>query len=190
MRLHRSDSIGAVLSLVTCLNLPGADSQPQLLANPSTGTYILIDKSHAPPADRLSITSDIPANIQRYADINANFFVGSQPVDSSAIRIVVTSDCDGNETNVIPSVELNEGTISIKLNQTEHYLPHSDDSGKVLRTTDAMLSALRGVCGSFGGLRGCYCVDFWGVWSVVSERYQQKSRLIYGFGSVSCRDYR
>jgi hypothetical protein len=101
MRLHRSDSIGAVLSLVTCLNLPGADSQPQLLANPSTGTYILIDKSHAPPADRLSITSDIPANIQRYADINANFFVGSQPVDSSAIRIVVTSDCDGNETNVI-----------------------------------------------------------------------------------------
>jgi hypothetical protein len=72
----------------------------------------------------------------------------------------------------------------------KHYLPHSDDSGKVLRTTDAMLSALRGVCGSFGGLRGCYCVDFWGVWSVVSERYQQKSRLIYGFGSVSCRDYR
>lgn len=111
-------------------------------------------------------------------------------MDSSAIRIVVTSDCDGNETNVIPSVELNEGTISIKLNQTEHYLPHSGDSGKVLRTTDAMLSALRGVCGSFGGLRGCYCVDFWGVWSVVSERYQQKSRLIYGFGSVSCRDYR
>jgi hypothetical protein len=38
---------------------------------------------------------------------------------------------------------------------------------------------LRGVCGLFGGLRGCYCVDFGGVWSVVSKRYQRKSRLIF-----------
>ncbi len=66
-------------------------------------------------------------------------------------------------------------TLAIR-DPLKHYLPHSDDSGKVLRTTDAdaMLSALRGVCESFGGLRGCYCVDFCGVWSVVSERYQQK----------------
>eukprot|EP00804_Cyclotella_cryptica_P010185 CCRYP_013813-RA/>CCRYP_013813-RA protein AED:0.38 eAED:0.38 QI:0/-1/0/1/-1/1/1/0/702 len=99
---------------------PTAHCENRLIANPSTGTNILFDDSlFAVSVSRISITSNIPVTIQRYADTDGNFVVGSQPVSASDVRVVVTSDCDTTETSVIPTVELDEGSIDVKLNVTE-----------------------------------------------------------------------
>ncbi|KAL7502026.1 hypothetical protein ACHAXN_000245, partial [Cyclotella atomus] len=66
-----------------------------------------------PAAGRLTITSDIPVNIQRYADVDASFIDGGQPVSGANVQVVVTSDCDSPE--FVPSVAFDNvtGTLDI-----------------------------------------------------------------------------
>lgn len=99
----------------------GLCQHDQLVPNPSDGTTIVIDESLGntyPYGGRLSITSDIPVNIQRYADVDAQFVDGSQPVTAADVRVVITSDC--SDTIDLPTVELNNetGTINVKWNAT------------------------------------------------------------------------
>jgi hypothetical protein len=89
--------------------------QSDLIANPSTGTFILSQESinTYPAAGRLTITSDIPVNIQRYADVDASIVDGRQPVSGANVQVVVTSDCDSPE--FVPSVAFDNvtGTLDI-----------------------------------------------------------------------------
>lgn len=120
---HRSVSSRVALSLwggVLLIEWPIAHCENQLIANPSTGTTILVDDSlDTVSENRISVTSDIPVTIQRYADVDGRFVVGSQPVSASDVRVVVTSDCDTSETSVVPTVELDVGSIVVKLNVTQ-----------------------------------------------------------------------
>jgi hypothetical protein len=103
--------------------LQAGQCEDQLTPNPSDGTTVVINESLGntyPYGGRLSITSDIPVNIQRYADVDAQFVDGSHPVTAGDVRVVVTSDCDVSETTDLPTVELDNetGTINVKWNAT------------------------------------------------------------------------
>ena len=116
-------AIGIGLSQLPTGNCQLTLSVNQLTPNPSDGTTVVINESLGntyPYGGRLSITSDIPVNIQRYADVDAQFVDGSHPVTAGDVRVVVTSDCDVSETTDMPTVELNNetGTINVKLNAT------------------------------------------------------------------------
>lgn len=90
----------------------------QLTANPSPGTNIVFEESLGntyPSGGNLSITSDIPVNIQRYADVDGRFFYGEQPVTGVDVRVVVTSDCETIESGALPVVELNNETGGINI---------------------------------------------------------------------------
>jgi hypothetical protein len=87
-----------------------------LIANPSAGTFILSQDSidTFPAAGRLTITSDVPVNIQRYADVDASFLDGGRPVSGENVQVIVTSDCDSSE--IAPSVAFDNVTGALDIN--------------------------------------------------------------------------
>jgi hypothetical protein len=87
-----------------------------LIANPSAGSFILSQDSinTIPAAGRLTITSDVPVNIQRYADVDGRIVDGAQPVSGANVQVIVTSDCDSPE--IVPSVAFDNVTGALDIN--------------------------------------------------------------------------
>ncbi|KAL9184270.1 hypothetical protein ACHAXT_002356 [Thalassiosira profunda] len=120
--LPAPDAAGDAAGDVSVSN-PAISSEPerQIEGVPSDGNFILVEQEmdlgwgNGP----LEITSDFPVTVQRYYD-GGRFLMGQQPVTEGYVKVLVTSDCDTNETDVVPEVEMTstgqgKGSVSVSV---------------------------------------------------------------------------
>jgi hypothetical protein len=105
-------------------------------------------------------------------------------VDSSAIRIVVTSDCDGNETNVIKAplasnwIKLNIICHTLMIVERYYERPMQCYQLYVVSVDHLVASGV------------VIALIFVECGALFPNGINRNHAWFYGFGSVSCRDYR
>ncbi|KAL7541858.1 hypothetical protein ACHAXR_011295 [Thalassiosira sp. AJA248-18] len=93
-----------------------AQSERQINGNASGGNYIHAEQEvELGYGATVDVTSNIPVTIQRYSD-SGRFLYGQQPVLENFAKVLVTSNCETSQTQVIPVISVGKDAIDINLN--------------------------------------------------------------------------